>query len=70
MATHFVFYITTKENTSLPLIICTMFFLLLFACEIIWFEIMSTRREREMRRYQRAEHPRRTTGDSYIDLFS
>ena len=54
----------------MPLIICTMFFLLLFACEIIWFEIMSTRREREMRRYQRVEHPRHAAGDSYIDLFS
>ena len=47
-----------------------MFFLLLFACEIIWFEIMATRREREMRHYQRVEHPRRAAGDSYIDLFS
>lgn len=54
----------------MPLIICTMFFLLLFVCEIIWYEIVSTRQEREMHRYQRVEHPRRATGDSYIDLFS
>ena len=54
----------------MPLIICTIFFVLLFACEIICFDIASTRREREMRRYQRVEHPRRAAGDSYIDLFS
>ena len=54
----------------MPLIICTMFFLLLFSCEIIWFEIATTRKEREMHRYQHIEHPRRITGDSYIDLFS
>ena len=70
MTPHFVFYHTIKEYVSLPLIICTMFFLLLFACEIIWLEIITTRREREMRRYQRVEHPRRATVDSYIDLFS
>jgi len=54
----------------LPLIICTIFFVLLFACEIAWSEIMTTRREREMCRYQRVEHPRRITKDSYIDYFS
>ena len=47
-----------------------LFFILLFSCEMIWFEILTTRREREMRRYQRIEHPRRATGDNYIDLFS
>ena len=68
-----VFIFSTHQKRSifqLPLIICTIFFVLLFACEIICFEIASTRREREMRRYQRVEHPRRAAGDSYIDLFS
>ena len=54
----------------MPLIICTIFFILLFACELVHFEIITTRKEREMCRYQRVEHPRRTTGDRYIDLFS
>ena len=54
----------------MPLIICTIFFVLLFACEIIWFEIMTTRKELERLRYQRVEHPRRATKDSYIDYFS
>jgi len=54
----------------LPLIICTIFFILLFACEIVCFEITATRREREMLRYQQVEHPRRAAGDSYIDYFS
>ena len=54
----------------MPLMICTILFALLFACEGIWFQICSTRRENELRRYQRVEHPRRITGDSYIDLFS
>ena len=66
----FVFQHIKKEFFNLPLIICTMFFILLFSCEMIWFEILTTRREREMRRYQRIEHPRRATGDNYIDLFS
>ena len=66
----FVFNLRRKGAIQLPLIICTMFFILLFSCEMIWFEILTTRREREMRRYQRIEHPRRATGDNYIDLFS
>jgi len=54
----------------LPLIICTVFFLIFFACEGVWFQIAAARRENELCRYQRVEHPRRVTGDSYIDLFS
>jgi len=54
----------------LPLIICTVFFVLLFACETIWFQVCSTRKERELYRYERVEHPRRMTSDRYIDLFS
>jgi len=54
----------------LPLIVCTILFTLLFVCEMIWYEIKSTRMECEMRRYQRVEHPRRASKDSYIDLFS
>jgi len=54
----------------LPLIICTVFFILFFACEGLWFQIVNDRKESELYRYQRVEHPRRITGDSYIDLFS
>jgi len=54
----------------LPLIICTVFFALLFFCEIIWSQICTTRRERELCRYEHIEHPRRMTSDRYIDLFS
>lgn len=60
----------SKEYFELPLIICTVFFLIFFACEGIWFQIAAARRENELCRYQRVEHPRRVTGDSYIDLFS
>jgi len=70
MASVFIFHPVTKEHFLLPLIICTIFFILLFACEIVCFEITATRREREMLRYQQVEHPRRAAGDSYIDYFS
>jgi len=54
----------------LPLIICTIFFVLLFTCEIVWFQVRSTQRKYELSRYQQVEHPRRLTSDRYIDLLS
>lgn len=54
----------------MPLLVCTVFFMIFFACEGVWFQIAAVRRENELRRYQRTEHPRRATGDSYIDFFS
>lgn len=54
----------------MPLIVCTVFFVILFACEAIWFELRAARMESELCRYEQVEHPRRIKGDSYIDLFS
>ena len=54
----------------MPLIICSIFFILLFACEGVFFQIQAMRKANELCRYQRVEHPRRITSDSYIDLFS
>ena len=54
----------------MPLMICTVFFVLLFACEGIWFQFVAAKKKEELLRYERVEHPRRPKSDSYIDLFS
>lgn len=52
----------------MPLIICTIFFVVLFSCEALWFACADAEKERALRRYQAVEHPRRMTSDRYLDL--
>ncbi|MBQ2991026.1 MAG: hypothetical protein IJD60_07020 [Clostridia bacterium] len=52
----------------MPLIICTCLFLILFALEGCCYVSSCCRKENELLRYQAVEHPRRPTGDRYLDL--
>ena len=52
----------------MPLIICTVFFAVLFTFEIAWYWAGVAEREREVIRYERNEHPRRPTSDRYLDV--
>lgn len=52
----------------MPLVICTIFFIILFTCEGFYFLGQRDRRADELRRYQAVEHPRRVTSDRYLDL--
>ena len=54
----------------MPLIICTVFFAVLFICEALWFQARSAQMADELCRYERVEHPRSVTSDGYIDFFS
>lgn len=51
----------------MPLVIVTVFFILLFACEGFWFMSESERKEQELRRYQAVEHKKRNRSDAYLD---
>lgn len=51
----------------MPLVICTVFFIILFSCEGFWHLASVAQEESELRRYQRTEHPRRLTSDRYLD---
>ena len=53
----------------MPLVICTLFFIVLFSCEGFWHLACVSERECELRRYQAVEHPCRATSDRYLDLF-
>ena len=46
MALVLFLFSTSKEYFELPLIICTVFFLIFFACEGIWFQIAAARKEK------------------------
>lgn len=52
----------------MPLIICMIFFAVLFSCEALWFACANEHKANELRRYQAVEHPRRMTSDRYLDL--
>ena len=54
---------------DMPLVIVTVFFIVLFTCEGFWHLACVAERECELRRYQAVEHPRRATSDRYLDLF-
>ena len=59
----------TKEiNPIMPLVIVTVFFILLFAGEGFWYLASLAEQDRQLRRYQAVEHPRRSTSDRYLDL--
>ena len=59
----------TKEIVSaLPLVIVTVFFSVLFAGEGFWHLASLAEQDRQLRRYQAVEHPRRRTSDRYLDL--
>ena len=52
----------------MPLVICTLFFIVLFSCEGFWHLATLAEQDRQLRRYQAVEHPRRRTSDRYLDL--
>ena len=52
----------------MPLIICTVFFTLLFICEGAWHLAGVAMKEHELDRFQAIEHPRRLTSDLYLDM--
>jgi len=51
-----------------PLIICTVFFAVLFMLEGAWHLAGVAAKERELERFQAVEHPRRLTSDLYLDM--
>lgn len=50
----------------MPLIICMLFFIVLFCCEGYSSAVRKSENEAKLRRYQAVEHPRRTS-DRYVD---
>ena len=52
----------------MPLIICTVFFAILFLFEGAWYLAGVAVKERELDRFQAVEHPRRLTSDLYLDM--
>ena len=44
----------------MPLVVCTVFFILLFSYEGFWFSDKAAKEARQLRRYNEVEHPRRT----------
>ena len=51
----------------MPLFLCTLFFIILFACEAQWYDAKASCERRKLERYMEVEHPRRLRGDSYLD---
>lgn len=52
----------------MPLIICAVFFIVLFSCEGLWHLTQIEYDQNALRRYNEVEHRRRHTGDEYIDF--
>lgn len=52
----------------MPLILCIVFFALLFCCEGFWHLADLSEEEQALRRYQAVEHPTHLGSDSYLDL--
>ena len=52
----------------MPLVIVTVFFIVLFMSEGFWYLATIAEQDRQLRRYQDVEHPRRHTSDGYLDL--
>lgn len=52
----------------MPLVIVTVFFIVLFAGEGFWHLASLAEQDRQLRRYQAVEHPHRRTSDRYLDL--
>lgn len=57
-----------KEILPVPLLICTVFFAVLFTFEIAWYWAGVAEQEQEVSRYEHVEHPRRHTSDCYLDV--
>jgi len=51
----------------MPLIICAVFFTLLFALEGFWRLCDAFAEAERLSRYQAVEHPRSHTSDEYLD---
>lgn len=51
----------------MPLILCTIFFVLLFSCEFFLYTARVDEEQRRLQRYHQVEHPRFCRSDSYID---
>ena len=51
----------------MPLVVCTIFFIILFSCEGFWFSAKAAQEAKMLRRYQEVEHPRLNRNDSYLD---
>lgn len=52
----------------MPLVVCTIFFIVLFSCEGFWFSAKSALEAEQLKRYQEIEHPRSNRSDNYLDL--
>ena len=51
----------------MPLVLCTIFFIVLFSCEGFWYSARAAREMMQLQRYQEVEHPRRNRSDLYLD---
>lgn len=51
----------------MPLLICAVFFVLLFSWEGFWYLAGRSEEERALRRYQAVEHPASSGTDAYLD---
>lgn len=57
-----------KERQTMPLVIVTLFFIVLFCCEGLYFADHRDRERRALERYKRFEHPARANrSDHYLD---
>lgn len=53
----------------MPLIVCTIFFIVLFTYEGFWYSAKATREKKQLHRYHEVEHPRPSSrNDGYLDL--
>lgn len=51
----------------MPLLVCTLFFILLFSCEGLWYILQRDHEKAQLRRYEEVEHPHRVKRECYLD---
>lgn len=51
----------------MPLVVCTIFFILLFSGEAIYFSDKAANEQAQLHRYHQVEHPRYNRSDNYLD---
>lgn len=51
----------------MPLVVCTIFFIVLFSYEGFWFSAKAAMEAKKLRRYEEVEHPRLNRSDLYLD---
>lgn len=51
----------------MPLILCVIFFIVLFSFEGFWHLAEKTEQAQQLRRYQAIEHRHRRTSDDYLN---